>query len=139
MELYALKAALPRQTAYPALRSNLGPRGYPGVVSVPNGGQWPAPQPRKKQKPRGCELCQRAKPLTFHHLIPKKNHRKSYFKRRFAKSDMTTRGAWLCHACHRHLHRSFGERELGLYLNTLEALKQTPEVKSFLYWVKKQR
>ena len=30
-----------------------------------------------------CELCQRERELTFHHLIPKKVHRRAFFRRTY--------------------------------------------------------
>ena len=35
-----------------------------------------------------CACCQRLVPLTFHHLIPKKVHRRAHFKRRFSKTEL---------------------------------------------------
>jgi len=93
----------------------------------------------RKNKPEHCELCKRAKPLSFHHLIPRKNHRRNYFKRTFDKWEMVTRGAWLCRLCHRKLHKTYSEQELGKNLNTLEAIKQQPEMQVFLEWAKKQK
>ena len=96
-------------------------------------------QLRKKTKPEYCELCLRAKPLSFHHLIPKKNHRRNYFKKTFSKEDMTTRGIWLCRLCHRKLHKTYSEQDLGKRLNTLEAITAQEEMQVFLAWAKKQK
>ena len=94
---------------------------------------------RLKHRSEHCELCERDKPLSFHHLIPRKNHRRNYFKRSFDKDDMKTRGAWLCSLCHRTLHRTYSEQELGKTLNTLDAIRAQPEMQSFLQWAKKQK
>ena len=94
---------------------------------------------RKRRKPSACELCEREQPLTFHHLIPKKNHRKSYFKRRYSKEELVNRGLWLCRLCHRHLHKTFDEKELGRQLNTRRTLLERPEVQTFLAWARRQK
>jgi hypothetical protein len=86
----------------------------------------------------GCELCGREKPLTFHHLIPRKCHRKKWFLRHFDKVEMKTRGLDLCRDCHRHLHRSFDEQTLGRHYNTREALMAQEEISKFVAWVKKK-
>ncbi|MCP1673217.1 hypothetical protein J2T57_000309 [Natronocella acetinitrilica] len=86
-----------------------------------------------------CALCARSLPLTFHHLIPRKNHRRSSFRRRFDITDMRSRGTWLCHDCHRAIHRLHDERTLGLRLNTLEALQADPAVQRHVSWAARQR
>ncbi|MGB3617837.1 MAG: hypothetical protein WBA12_06935, partial [Catalinimonas sp.] len=59
----------------------------------------------KREKWGTCQLCERPdQPLTFHHLIPKTNHRRKQFRRRFDKWELHTRGLNLCRPCHRHLH-----------------------------------
>lgn len=86
-----------------------------------------------------CELCGREKPRTFHHLIPRRLHRKGYALRQFGKEEMQTRGLLLCRACHRKVHQLFDERTLGLEYNTKEKLLAVPALQKFLAWVKKQR
>jgi hypothetical protein len=97
------------------------------------------PELSKRAKAKSCELCQRPKPLSFHHLIPKKNHKRNAFSKRFSKEDMLTRGLWLCCLCHNKLHKTFSEKELGQSYNTLEAIKAQPEISHFLEWAKKQK
>lgn len=86
----------------------------------------------------GCELCGRDKPLTFHHLIPRKCHRKKWFQRHFSKTEMQTRGLDLCRDCHRHLHRTYTEQELGRHYNTREALMAQEAIRKFVAWVQKK-
>jgi 5-methylcytosine-specific restriction endonuclease McrA len=95
--------------------------------------------PTKPAMPEHCELCGRDRPLTFHHLIPRQNHRRGAFLRRFDKDDMTHRGAWLCRDCHRMLHKTFDARTLGLELNTIESIRAHPDVQKFVAWVRKKR
>jgi hypothetical protein len=94
---------------------------------------------RHRAKPGTCDLCERVKPLTFHHLIPRRTHRRRAFKRRFDKDEMRHSGLWLCQLCHAMLHRTYDEVRLGAELNTRAALLAQPEVARFLAWVKKQR
>lgn len=85
-----------------------------------------------------CELCEREKELTFHHLIPQINHSKNAFKRLFTKEEMKTRGIDLCRECHSAIHRFIDNKTLGLKYNTKELLLQHEEVFKFVEWVKKQ-
>ena len=89
-------------------------------------------------EPTGCELCGRDKPLSFHHLIPRKCHRKKWFQRHFSRAEMQTRGLDLCRDCHRPLPRPFTEQELGRHYNTREALLEQEEIRKFMAWVKKK-
>ncbi len=89
--------------------------------------------------PRACVLCERERSLTFHHLIPKKTHKRSYARKAFTKEEMYTRGIYLCRDCHRMVHRHIDHRSLALQYNTLEALQEHPELIKFIAWVKKQR
>jgi hypothetical protein len=88
---------------------------------------------------RNCQLCGRDVPLTFHHLIPRRNHRRRFFQRRFDREEMRRRGAWLCRDCHRAIHRLYDERTLGERFNTLEALRADAAVQRHVAWVSRQR
>jgi len=77
--------------------------------------------------------------LSFHHLVPRKNHRKPWFQRHFSKQDMRSRGVWLCRECHRAVHRFFDEQTLGRRLNTLEALRAEPALQRHAAWARKLR
>ena len=35
-----------------------------------------------------CQLCQRQSLLTFHHLIPRKMHRRSRFNKKYSKAEL---------------------------------------------------
>jgi len=85
-----------------------------------------------------CELCDRVKELSFHHLIPKKNHTNKLFRKLYSLDYMRTHGLNLCKSCHKNIHIFFTEKELGKYYNTKEKLLATDKVKNFLKWVKKQ-
>jgi len=75
--------------------------------------------------PDTCALCEReVARTTKHHLTP--------------RSEGGTATADLCLACHKTLHKFFTNRTLAKDLNTIEALRQTPEVTKYLAWVRKQ-
>jgi len=75
--------------------------------------------------PNTCALCEReVARKSKHHLTP--------------KSEGGTRTVDLCLACHKTLHKFFTNRTLAKELNTIEALLQTPEVRRYLAWVRKQ-
>ncbi|RKR04542.1 hypothetical protein C7446_1752 [Kushneria sinocarnis] len=82
-----------------------------------------------------CALCGRAAPLTRHHLIPRSQHGRRRFRRRFSRETMRTAVLWLCRPCHSHVHRVFGERELADSYNTYEALLSAPEIHRFAEWL----
>ncbi len=97
-------------------------------------GQAPRPKP-----PDHCEFCGRNKPLTFHHLIPRKVHDKRRFLRRYTKSEMRTRGLYLCRACHSGIHDLIDEKELGERFNTKEDLLAHEGVARHVAWVARQK
>ncbi|MCD5325007.1 MULTISPECIES: HNH endonuclease [Pontibacillus] len=74
-----------------------------------------------------CELCGRS-PLetTEHHLVP----------RQFGGAEGPT--ADLCKACHKQIHALFTNAELAGFYNTLERLRDHPDMEKYLKWVKKQ-
>ena len=85
-----------------------------------------------------CELCGRVRPLSFHHLIPRALHTKKWFRKRFTRIEMATRGVELCSDCHDFIHTTFSEKELGRHLNTAEALAGHPTVQRFVGWVSRR-
>jgi len=86
------------------------------------------PQPCK---PRPCELCHREmSALTEHHLIPRQKT-----KRKGLDPSPTIQ---ICAACHRQIHALYDNAHLALHLNTLEKLKQDPQIQKFLSWIHKQ-
>ncbi|RUR52675.1 hypothetical protein [Vreelandella populi] len=90
-----------------------------------------SPPPRPEQ----CELCRRAAPLTKHHLIPRALHNKPHYRKRYSREERLTAILWLCHACHRHIHRLYSERELADQFASREALLANEEVRHFVEWL----
>ncbi|MDY7014030.1 MAG: HNH endonuclease [Cyanobacteriota bacterium] len=80
-----------------------------------------------------CELCQREmERLTVHHLIPRQAAKRS------KKADLGPT-ANICSACHRQIHALFDNKFLAKELNTVEKLKNEPQMQKFLSWIGKQK
>ena len=74
-----------------------------------------------------CELCERdVNRLTVHHLIPRDEDGHHGPK------------ANICPACHKQIHTLFDNKRLARELNSLDRLKDEPEMRKFLGWIKKQ-
>ena len=82
-----------------------------------------------------CALCERSRPLTFHHLIPRSLHRKNRYRKRFRREELQ-RGVEVCRDCHDAIHRFVPETVLGARYRTLEALRGHPEIARFVDWVR---
>ncbi|HEX4872803.1 MAG TPA: hypothetical protein VFV27_10850 [Nevskiaceae bacterium] len=86
-----------------------------------------------------CALCARTVRLTFHHLIPRRLHRRPAFQRRYGREQLARQGVWLCRSCHDAVHQHFDEMTLGRELNTLEALQAQPVLQRHAAWAARQR
>jgi 5-methylcytosine-specific restriction endonuclease McrA len=85
-----------------------------------------------------CALCLRRRQLTFHHLIPRKLHRRNYFKKHYTREELQ-RGISLCRECHRGLHKLYDEMTLGKTLNTIDHLKRDAAIARHVQWVARQK
>lgn len=85
-----------------------------------------------------CLLCERHLFLTFHHLIPKKMHRRSRFQKAYTRAELA-RGIWVCRECHSAIHRFFDEMTLARDLNSLELLQAEPQLQRHAQWLSKRR
>ncbi|MBF7074535.1 hypothetical protein ISG33_14100 [Glaciecola sp. MH2013] len=85
-----------------------------------------------------CLFCQRETYLTFHHLIPKKMHRRTYFKKHYSKQEMA-QGIDICRQCHTGLHKAFSEMELAKRYASIEAIMAEPVLTEHFAWVAKQK
>ena len=78
-----------------------------------------------------CELCEReVNALTVHHLIPRQKTKR--------KNEAPGPTVNICSACHRQIHTLYSNSHLAQGLNSLEKLKNDPQLSKFLSWVKKQ-
>ena len=85
-----------------------------------------------------CELCHRDKALTFHHLIPKKNHKIKFIRKRFSSIDLNKHGIKVCKDCHKMIHKLIPHKTLALEYNSKDKLLMHPELNKFVNWVKFQ-
>ncbi len=87
-----------------------------------------------------CELCGRQASLTFHHLIPRRVHRRLRFIKRYGKQEMHSRGLEICRLCHNGIHDLIpDELELAEKYNTKELLLTHAGVVKHIAWVAKQK
>ena len=96
----------------------------------------PAQSSRKKHG--DCELCRRQTLLTFHHLIPKKMHRRKHFQKMYRRATLNA-GINICRQCHDGLHRLYDEMTLATRLNSLESLIEDTAVSRHVRWVARQK
>lgn len=82
---------------------------------------------RDQSTPKICELCEREVTiLTRHHLIPK------------SKGGKNKGTIQVCLTCKDQIH-IIPNKDLAEHYNTLEKLKNAPELKTYLKWIKKQK
>ena len=85
-----------------------------------------------------CPLCQRKSSLTFHHLIPKKLHRRDFFKKHYSKQQLNE-GINICRKCHSGIHSYYDEMTLARKFNTFELIQSDEALARHFAWVGKQR
>ena len=94
---------------------------------------------RRRHAPiASCPCCGRTTALTFHHLIPKKLHRRPRFRKHFTREQLN-RGMEVCRQCHSGIHARYDEMTLFQQFSQPEALLADPELQKFFGWVGKQR
>jgi hypothetical protein len=97
---------------------------------------------RRPQRKRAstCELCGRSVPLTFHHLVPRKVHKRTRFIKRHGKAEMRTIGLWICRLCHSGIHTILpNEKVLAESYYTKELLLAHEGIMRHVRWVRKQK
>jgi hypothetical protein len=92
----------------------------------------------KSVTPSPCALCGASRQLAFHHLIPRKLHRRTSFKKHYSR-EYLNRGIDICQPCHRGLHKLYDEMALGKRLYTLELLLSDDAVRRHVQWSAKQK
>ncbi len=83
-------------------------------------------------------MCGRVGALTFHHLIPRKLHRRMFFRKNFSREQLNN-GLDICRPCHDGIHDHYDEMTLARRLNSLEALRNDPEIRKHITWAAKQK
>ena len=89
-------------------------------------------------KPENCCLCYRHCALTFHHLIPRKVHRRTFYRKNFSRETLA-KGIYVCRQCHKGIHKLYDEMTLAKSLNTLELLQADDALAKHVFWVSKQK
>jgi hypothetical protein len=75
-----------------------------------------------------CGLCERAVQHTSrHHLVPREEGGRY--------GDTVD----LCQPCHSSVHRFLSNRELARQYSTVVALRDAPELREYLTWIRKSR
>ncbi|MGY8770338.1 MAG: hypothetical protein ACKVH8_18135 [Pirellulales bacterium] len=92
----------------------------------------------KRLKSGTCVFCEREALLTFHHLIPKKVHRRKFFKKNYSKDELQA-GIDICRLCHTGIHDLYDEMQLAKVFNSVDALKNDEALIKHFNWVTKQK
>ena len=66
-----------------------------------------------------CELCHVAEADSKHHLFPGRNNKPT---------------AMLCQPCHDNLHRTWTNKQLAEYVNSIELIELEEEMCTWLRW-----
>ena len=85
-----------------------------------------------------CALCGRGMPISRHHLIPRKAHRRIR-KRLGLTTEQLNRTTPLCRPCHSAVHRAESNDSLADKYNTIEALRAHPKIASFARYASGQK
>jgi Na+-translocating ferredoxin:NAD+ oxidoreductase RnfC subunit len=93
---------------------------------------------RKQKTVLPCACCGRVVSLTFHHLIPRKMHRRKGFRKRFSKEELNV-GVHICRKCHKGVHATYDEITLATRFDTLDKLLNDDALAAHFRWVSKQR
>jgi 5-methylcytosine-specific restriction endonuclease McrA len=89
-----------------------------------------------------CELCGRPigeDALTRHHLLPRSQARRMRRRkkgRQEVKRRDPGRTVALCGPCHRNVHASLSNGDLGRTYGSLKKLSAHPDIKRFTDWVR---
>lgn len=85
-----------------------------------------------------CPFCRRSLSLTFHHLVPRKLHRRPRFRRQYSREALG-RGIYVCRDCHDAIHRSYDEMALAQGFDVPEKLAADPALQRHFTWLSRQR
>ena len=84
-----------------------------------------------------CEICEREKETTFHHLIPKTLHGKKWYKKKYTQKYMKEHGINTCKDCHKTIHVFWDEKTLGKDFNTKEKILNEEKIQKHIKYVRK--
>jgi len=92
----------------------------------------------KREKQGLCPFCGREGVLTFHHLIPRKLHRRARFKKNFTREERQ-HGIAICRLCHDGIHDAYDEMTLARTFGSPARLVADDRLKKHFNWVAKQK
>ena len=84
-----------------------------------------------------CPLCNRARPLTLHHIIPLSLRHRKTVRERFSSEELAERLS-ICRDCHNAVHHFITNKELTQRRFDLEELRAHPEIAKYVQWASKQ-
>ena len=85
-----------------------------------------------------CPCCSRQLALSFHHLIPRKVHRRGRFTRLYSKQQLAM-GIYICRDCHTAIHSTYSEMELAKRFVSLDLLVSDEKLARAFSWLGRQR
>ena len=92
----------------------------------------------KNKTKEACELCGRADTVqSFHHLVPRKMHKKKKLVESFSDLDVNTYGIMVCSPCHKMIHKKINHYDLATKYYSLEKLKNHPDLSKFIAFQRK--
>ncbi len=90
-------------------------------------------------EPQKCALCGRSvRELTAHHLVPRSQHRRIAKRTGRTVEELRADTVDLCQPCHRMVHKTLTEKELASDWQSIDKLRQHPQLQTFVEWVSKQ-
>lgn len=99
----------------------------------------PTPRPASRAVRSGtCPACDRLTSLSFHHLVPRKVHRRAFFRKNFSRAQLSL-GIYLCRLCHDGVHDRFDEITLAKFYSDPAQLLAEPSLRRHFSWVARQR
>ncbi len=93
---------------------------------------------RRRSVVAECPCCRRNALLTYHHLIPRKLHRRNRFKKNYTREQLN-QGIEVCRQCHSGIHARYDEMTLCQNFSEPAAILSDPELSKFFEWVSRQR
>lgn len=83
-----------------------------------------------------CALCERDRPLTFHHFIPRRCHSNKWFKKNFTREQMNA-GIDVCRDCHAAIHKFIPDhKQLARQYSTRDSLLTHEQLATFVAWIR---
>ncbi|MBT8149075.1 MAG: hypothetical protein KJO24_04045 [Gammaproteobacteria bacterium] len=76
--------------------------------------------------------------LTYHHLIPRKVHRRRHFQKNYSRQQLQ-QGILVCRLCHKGIHKLIDEMTLAREYTSTVRLLAHPALQRHIQWVRQQK